>query len=293
MISKNNTPLLKSSLSATYPGKIRTVFYSKVGFFHMKYIIGLLIVLFLTSPDCRAMAKENPAGRIQRLEGSAVIVREGKELIARTNVKVFQSDEITTGPDSLVELVLLDGSNLHMGPDSSLVLSRYLFGLVEDNPGFMCRMVKGIFVYISGTMSKLYPGSVQFETPDGTVSIRGTKLVVRIIEPAPQLAVPGKTMIVLLKDPNGMVGQVSVSNSHGEKILQKEKHSITVTSDTPPSSQVFMNRETMEQMIPIILHPPVFENYTPPLPYTEAVESQFELKNIRVKQTPNNPSIYY
>jgi hypothetical protein len=255
-------------------------------------IIGLLIVLFLTTPDCWAMAKENPAGRIQRLEGSAVIVREGKELIARTNVKVFQSDEITTGPGSLVELVLLDGSNLHMGPDSSLEMSRYLFGLVEDNPGFMCRMVKGVFVYISGTMSKLHPGAVQFETPDGTVSIRGTKLVVRIIEPAPMPAAPGKTIVVLLKDPNGVVGQVIASNRHGKKILEKEKHSITVTRDTPPSSQIFMNRETMEQLVPTILHPPVFENYTPPLPYTEAVESLFELKDISVKLKPNNPSIY-
>ncbi|MCP4117821.1 MAG: hypothetical protein GY737_20965 [Desulfobacteraceae bacterium] len=258
----------------------------------MKYIISLVVLLLLTSPDCWAMRKKNPAGRISRLEGSVVIVREGKEQPALANVQIFQSDEIKTGPDSLVEFTFLDGSNLHQGPDSKLVLSRFLLGLVEDNPRFICRILKGVFVYISGTISKFQPGAVKFETPDGTVAVRGTKLLIRVMEHGSKQRDSEKTIVVLLKDPNGVVGQVTVSNRFGQKLIVKEKHSITVYRDTPPPAQVFMNRNTMEQLVPVLLHPPVFEDYTPGLPYTEPVKSLFELDPIVPEPIFNNPTTY-
>jgi hypothetical protein len=255
----------------------------------MKHIImGLFILLFLTSPASRTLATENPAGKIHRLEGSVVIDRQGKIIQGLVNTTVYSSDEIKTGPESLVELILQDGSSLHMGPDSNLDLILYKFSLMEDNPSFMARMAKGIFVYISGAISKLHPGSVRFETPDGTVAIRGTKLVLNIIEPAANPGIAGKTTLVLLKDPNGNVGQVGFSNDHGQTRLDQENFSVTANRGKAPPSQVFMNRESMEQMVPQILVPVVFENYTPPLPYTEAVESLMDQGAIFVPQ-PVNP----
>jgi len=236
----------------------------------------------LINPGSPAAAKENSAGKIIRVEGSVVIVREGKELRGRGNTKIFQSDEIKTGSDSLVELLLLDGSSLHLGPDSSLVLSQYKFSLKEDNPGFLCRMVKGIFIYISGAISKLHPEAVKFETPDGTVAIRGTKLVVRIFEKAAGPGASGKSIFILLKDPNGRVGKVIVFNKQGKSLLDKENHFIEAIVGKSPSDQAFMDRKTMETMIPVALYPIVFENYRPPLAYTEAFESLIDQKDIFV-----------
>lgn len=237
------------------------------------FIITLLIVFFLILTDTPVMAKQNPAGRIHRLEGSAVIVRNGKALDARADLKIFQSDEIKTGLDSLVELILLDGSSLHIGPDSSLALTDYTFSLVEENPGFITRMAKGIFVYISGAISKLHPGAVKFETPDGTVAIRGTKLVVEVNLATAVQDTKGRSRIVLFKDPNGRVGQVIISNRMGESVLDNENYSISVVKGTLPSEPVFMDKKTLEQMIPKSLYPIVFEDYIPPLAYTEAFGS--------------------
>lgn len=240
----------------------------------MKHIIiGLFAVLFLIVLTSSTMAAENPAGKIHRMEGSAVIVRQGKIMEGLVNTTVYPSDEIKTGPDSLIELILQDGSSLHLGPDSSLDLIQYKFSLMEDNPSFIARMAKGIFVYISGAISKLHPGSVKFETPDGTVAIRGTKLVVAVIEPTATPGVAGKTTLVLLRDPNGNVGQVGFSNDYGQSNLDQESFSIAANQGKAPPSQVFMDNATLEQMVPQNLVPVVFENYSPPLPYTEAVES--------------------
>ncbi len=246
----------------------------------MKHIIiGVLTLLFLTTPDTRVMAAENPAGKIFRLEGSAVIVRQGKELDGRVNAKVYPSDEIKTGPDSLVELILLDGSSLHLGPDSSLDLIHYKFSLMEDKPSFIARMAKGIFVYISGAISKLHPEAVKFDTPDGTVAIRGTKLVLQVIIPAPSQGIIGKTTLVLLKDPNGNIGQVGFSNDYGQTSLSKENFSVAVNQGMAPPPQIFMDSATLGRMVPQNLVPVVFENYSPPLPYTEAVESLMDQEN--------------
>ncbi len=243
----------------------------------IKYsIICLLTIVFLVSPDNGAGAEDTPAGRIFRLEGSAMIVRKGNELNALANEKVFQSDEIKTGPDGLAELLLLDGSSVHLGPDSHLILSRYKFSLMEDDPNFICRMVKGIFVCISGAISKLHPGAIKFETPEGIVVVKGTKLFVSIIEPASSPGITGKTTIVLLKDPNGSLGQADFSNDYGQTSLDKENFSVAVNQGMAPPPQVFMDRATLGRMVPQNLAPVVFENYAPPNPYTEAFESSME-----------------
>ena len=229
----------------------------------------MVAILTVIIPGSNAMAAGDPAGTIRRMEGSVIIVRGGKTLKGIANTQIYPTDEIKTGPESMAELILQDGSSLHMGPDSRLELSRYKFSLTEDKPSFIAKMAKGLFVYISGAISKVHPGSVKFETPDATIGIRGTKLVVKIIEAGIGQSADGKTITVLFRDPTGNVGTVIISNTNGTQTLNKEYYAVTVNRDNAPSQQVLMDRETLEKMIPESLFPIVFENYTPPLPYTE------------------------
>jgi hypothetical protein len=43
-------------------------------------------------------------------------------------------------------------------------------------------MLKGTAVYLSGIIGKLSPQSVRFETPNATIGIRGTKMLVKVDE---------------------------------------------------------------------------------------------------------------
>jgi len=63
-------------------------------------------------------------------------------------------------------------------------------------------------------------------------------------------------------------------------------YSLTLMS-TPASQPAPPTAVAQQMTLPIapppILLPPVFENYTPPLPYTEAVESLFEMEGIQFR----------
>lgn len=239
-------------------------------FSKIKYIIiGLLALCFLVSPDGQVIAKENSAGRVIRMEGSVIIVRQGKEFTAKPNAKIFSADEIKTGPDSLAELLLHDGSSLHLGPESHFELSQYKFDLMEDSPSFIARMAKGVFVYISGAISKVHPEAIKFETPNGIIGIRGTKLVA-VVKPTGDAVSKGKVTLILFKDPTGKVGEVSISNRYGKQKLSNEKYFVVVNWKKAPTEQMLISREDMEKMLPESLYPVIFGNYKPPLPYTPA-----------------------
>ena len=237
----------------------------------------LILLLSVAIPINLVHALDNPAGRILRMEGAVIIVRDSRTMNGSTDLKIYADDVIKTGPGSLVELLLQDGSSLHMGPDSQLELNEFRFSLGKDKPSFIARMAKGLFVYISGAISKVHPGSVKFETPDATIGIRGTKLVLKIDDlkfekDMETEALPGckETTVVLFRDPTGNVGKVTVSNIKGGDELNKEFYAIHVKCDSAPSKPMFLDRASLEKMIPESLHSIVFENYRPPLPYTES-----------------------
>ncbi|MDP2105247.1 MAG: hypothetical protein Q8J76_04560, partial [Desulfobulbaceae bacterium] len=52
----------------------------------------------------------------------------------------------------------------------------------EGRFSLVLRMLKGTFSYISGIMAKLAPEAVRLEIPDGTIAVRGTKLLVDVRE---------------------------------------------------------------------------------------------------------------
>ncbi len=240
--------------------------------FQMKYMIMVLLtILVALNFFSTAFAAQSSAGKILKITGTVVIVRDGKDLVGSVDSKVYPLDEIKTGPESMVEITLRDGSSLHLGPDTNLDLTQYKFNLMKDNPSFIARITKGIFLYISGAISKVHPGSVKFDTPDATIGIRGTKLVVKVIEANSTSSAKGKTISILFRDFNGNVGSVVISNSKGEQTLNKEYYSVTVNRGEAPSEQVSMERKTLEEIIPPILHKFVFGKLVQPLGYTETI----------------------
>jgi len=236
-------------------------------------------------PLSLCFASASPAGKITHLEGKVQIIHQGETVAAKAQAEVFATDEIKTGPKAIAELILADGSSLHIGPDSWLVLSRYKFSLAEKKPSFIAKMFKGAFVYISGAISKVHPGAVQLETPESTIGIRGTKLVIKIgssgFESVKQSNEGddkiGKTIVVLLKDPSGHVGSVTISNKQGQKILDKNQYAILIRDGEGPSKQFLIDEETLKALIPESLWIYLSEGYAPPLPYTEILKSLNDL----------------
>ena len=90
------------------------------------------------------------------------------------------NERVRTSADGRVQLLFLDGSALSIGPDSDVVIDKYVYNPDNaDNPGELAfRATKGVVRLIGGKISKINPITVR--TPTATLGIRGSGILVDV-----------------------------------------------------------------------------------------------------------------
>jgi hypothetical protein len=128
-----------------------------------------------------SLSAESPViGVVKIVRGDASIVRNQQTIPAAVGVKLLVSDLLQTGADGSLGVILRDDSVLSLGPNSRLVIDRFLFAPKDGQLGLLVRILRGTIVYLSGVIAKLSPGAAKFETPVSTIGIRGTKFAVKV-----------------------------------------------------------------------------------------------------------------
>lgn len=147
----------------------------------MKNIYSLvLIICFLLAGAFNCMAKIESVGFVKSVSGEVFIISSSLSVRAVPNMKIMQGDVIATGADSSTGLIFEDDTVVSIGPNSEIEIQSFMFNPVEKDLSFVARMVKGTFSFITGQIAKLAPRNVKLETPDATLGVRGTKLLVKI-----------------------------------------------------------------------------------------------------------------
>jgi hypothetical protein len=93
--------------------------------------------------------------------------------IIYVNSDVFQDEVITTGADSATRIIFKDGTNLEMGQNSRVKLTKIIFNPDESSSRLAIKALLGAFRWTSG---RLPPGNYRIDTPVSTIGIRGTTL---------------------------------------------------------------------------------------------------------------------
>ncbi len=119
-------------------------------------------------------------GSVKTAEGEARVERAGKLLSARAKMKLNIGDKLVTGPDGSMGILLRDNTSLSLGPKSELAIDEFLFTPAQSKLSLVARITRGTASYISGKIGRLSPKSVRLETPDATIGIRGTKLLIKV-----------------------------------------------------------------------------------------------------------------
>ena len=119
-------------------------------------------------------------GIVRSVSTDAHILRNGTSIAAKTNMKIMNGDVVKTGPNGSIGLIFDDDTIVSMGPNSEFAVEDFLFNPSEKKLSFVVRMFQGTFSYLSGQISKLVPGAVRLETPDATIGIRGTHILVKV-----------------------------------------------------------------------------------------------------------------
>jgi len=126
-----------------------------------------------------AAAQPAAAGRIDRLAGTAVILRAGAQIPLKAGDPVLETDVLRTGPDGRIGVTLKDDTRLSLGPASEVRLEKFLYSPQEGKMGLALRVVRGLMAYVSGRIAKIAPDAVRLETPAAIVGVRGTTLVIQ------------------------------------------------------------------------------------------------------------------
>ena len=143
----------------------------------MRVLAGMICVaLFLAMND--AAASGPTIGVVKTVKGEAFIEREQKSYPAKAGDALLEKDDIVTGRDGSMGVVMKDDSVLSIGPNSKLQFTNFLFEPVERKFAMVNRLARGTMVYLSGVIAKTKPEAVRFETKTAVCGIRGTYLAI-------------------------------------------------------------------------------------------------------------------
>ena len=93
---------------------------------------------------------------------------------AKVKDPVRMANDITTQPNSTLQILLLDRSNLTVGPSAQLKVDRFVYDPNKKTSAMGASIVKGTFRFLSGKPMHANPGQTSLNTPAGSIGIRGT-----------------------------------------------------------------------------------------------------------------------
>jgi FecR protein len=85
---------------------------------------------------------------------------------------VFYNERITTSSSGVVQVLLVDGSTFTVGPDSNLVIDKFVYDPRSGTGELAASFSKGALRFVGGKLSKQAPG-VKVRTPAGELTVRG------------------------------------------------------------------------------------------------------------------------
>jgi hypothetical protein len=134
---------------------------------------------------------------------------------------VYQNEEVVTGPNSATRLVFQDGTNLTLGENSKLRLTRLVFDPDPSKSKVAVKATQGVFRWTSGNLPSSAYG---IASPVATIGVRGTTLEFYI-------AADGTTTVAVSQ------GIVDVSNLKSATVTLHPGESTTVVPPDTPATQ--------------------------------------------------------
>lgn len=139
-------------------------------------LASLAAAAILSSP---AHAAEQ-AGMVKVAQGMVSIEREGKRLEAGVGTPVMVADRLRTGRDGSVGVTLRDNTLLSAGPNSLLIIDKFVYDNTTQEGKMSVAIRKGTLSVASGKIAKRTPESVDFHTPTSILGVRGTEFVIEV-----------------------------------------------------------------------------------------------------------------
>ncbi len=212
-------------------------------------IFGSVLLAPLLSQIADAQGTTGQAGVAAAVRGNvtlvAAIAPQPERVVGQalgSGDKIFLGDNIETGPNSGMQIMLLDETIFTIGPSAGMVIDTFVYDPATSTGQVTASIVKGAFRFVSGRVAKDQPQNMSVRTPLGTIGIRGTSAAGRVDPPD---ADGNATASIVLLGPgpdnnaNERAGRITVSNG-GTSVETTRSGFGTVIGglDQPPSPPV-------------------------------------------------------
>ena len=189
-------------------------------------------------------------GNVVLQEGVASVERKGTESNLNLDSDIMFMDNVKTGKGEL-GITFIDDTNVAVSSQSSLIIDDFVYDPNSaEGSKLVLKIALGTVRYASGNIAKLNKQNVDIRTPTARIGVRGTAFSMTVDE-------IGQSLIILLPNADGSVGEISVESDIGQVILTRAFQATSVRSReaAPTKPKILDLTESMINNM-LIIKPP-------------------------------------
>jgi hypothetical protein len=173
-------------------------------------------------------------GKVTQNRGVSEVVKKTTKVPTRPQLPIAKLDRVQTG-NGRVEITFIDDSTVKVTEHSKLVIDDFVYSGKPSTSRMALKFASGTARFATGQSGKMNKGNINLRTPTATIAVRGTDFAATVDD-------FGKSLIILLPEPDGSVGEITVANAAGFVILNRAFQATMVsTTDSRPSRPVILN----------------------------------------------------
>jgi len=189
-------------------------------------------------------------GKITEDRGSAEIERQKSKFNAQPGLGIESLDRVETA-NGVIGITFSDNTQVRVTEHSKLLIDDFVYDPNRKGAGKLAlNVTMGTVRYASGSIAHENNKNVAINTPTASVAVRGTAFTMTVDE-------VGKSLIILLPNPDGSVGVIDVITATGTVTLnQAFQATLTTSPEVKPSKPVLLllSESAIDNML--IVKPP-------------------------------------
>src|SRR6056300_995382 len=170
-------------------------------------------------------------GKVEENTGTAELLRSKDKIAVKEDLGIEMNDDVRTG-NGVVRIGFDDKTKVKIEKHSKLVIDDFVYDASKPSASKLgLKVTLGTVKYASGLIAKNNRQAVAISTPTARIGVLGTAFSMTVDE-------VGKSLVILLPNADGSVGEISVESDTGQVILNQAYQATVVgaaeSNPTPP-----------------------------------------------------------
>ncbi|MFM0645976.1 FecR domain-containing protein [Paraburkholderia bryophila] len=194
-------------------------------------------LFMLATLSCGSVAYAQAVGTVTHLSGVLTVKHaDGSTAVLAIKSSIAQGDTLVTEANTYTRVKFVDNGEMVLRPSSQVVVKSYVYDVDHPESDHVAiQLISGGLRSVTGLIGKRNHDAVSFDTPTGTIAVRGTNFGALFCQsdcgsvPTPNGAAPQNGLYVDVSQ-----GAVMVANSGGQQVFQVGQFGYVASSTTPP-----------------------------------------------------------